>query len=172
MSSARALRLAVSAALSIAAVAVHAPAGAQTYPTKPVTIVVPLAAGTGMDLLVRLYGEQLAQTLGKPVVVENKPGAALALGATALGAAPPDGHTLGVLTSAPLAIGPVLYKSINYDPTGFAPIHLYVKSPLVLVVNPALPPKSVSEFIQFAKASASPLSYGTPGAGAFQHLST
>ncbi|MPZ41439.1 MAG: tripartite tricarboxylate transporter substrate binding protein [Rhizobiales bacterium] len=161
------------AMLALAAAFSGGPAGAQNYPTKTITIIVPLAAGTGMDTLVRLYGEKLAQVLGRPVVVENKPGAALALGAAAIATAPPDGHTMGVLTSGPMAIGPALYKKINYDPQkDFVPISLYVKSPLVLVVDPALPIKSVSDLIQYAKTSAKPLSYSTPGAGAFQHLST
>jgi tripartite-type tricarboxylate transporter receptor subunit TctC len=161
------------AALALVAMQPALPAQAQTYPSKPVTIIVPLAAGTGMDTLARLYGDQLTQSLGKPVVIENKPGAALSLGMTALATAAPDGHTLGIATSGPLAIGPVLYKKINYDPNkDFTPIHLYVKSPLVLVVDPALPVKSVSELIRYAKANASPMTYSTPGAGAFQHLST
>jgi tripartite-type tricarboxylate transporter receptor subunit TctC len=146
---------------------------AQTYPTRNVTIIVPLAAGTGMDLLARLYGDRLAQALGKAVVVENRPGAALGLGTAAIATAAPDGHTLGVSTASPLAIGPVLYKKVNYDAAkDFAPIHLYAKSPFVLVVNPALPIKSVPDLIKHAKASANPMSYSTPGAGAFQHLST
>jgi tripartite-type tricarboxylate transporter receptor subunit TctC len=148
-------------------------AGAQTYPSKPVTVIVPLAAGTGMDTVARLYGEKLSAALGRPVVVENKPGAALALGAAAIATAAPDGHTIGVLTSGPMAIGPALYKKISYNPQkDFAPISLYVKSPLVLVVNPALPIKSVPDLIEYAKKSAKPLTYSTPGAGAFQHLST
>jgi tripartite-type tricarboxylate transporter receptor subunit TctC len=148
-------------------------AAAQSYPTKTVTIIVPLAAGSGMDTLARLYGEKLQQTLGRAVVIENRPGAALALGAVAIATAAPDGHTLGVLTSGPMAIGPTLYKKINYNPQkDFTPIALYVKSPLVLVVDPALPIKSVSDLIQYAKKSATPLTYSTPGAGAFQHLST
>jgi tripartite-type tricarboxylate transporter receptor subunit TctC len=160
------------AALALTAL-VSSPAPAQSYPTRPVTIIVPLAAGTGMDLLARLYGEQLAQALGKPVVVENRPGAALTLGTAAIATAAPDGHTLGVSTASPLAIGPVLYKKVSYDPAkDFAPIHFYAKSPFVLVVNPALPIKSVPDLIKHAKASANPMSYSTPGAGAFQHLST
>jgi tripartite-type tricarboxylate transporter receptor subunit TctC len=147
--------------------------GAQTYPSKPVTVIVPLAAGTGMDTVARLYSEKLSAALGRPVVVENKPGAALALGAAAIATAAPDGHTIGVLTSGPMAIGPALYKKISYNPQkDFVPIALYVKSPLVLVVNPALPIKSVPDLIQYAKKSAKPLTYSTPGAGAFQHLST
>jgi putative tricarboxylic transport membrane protein len=161
------------AALALAAVLPGGSAGAQNYPTKTVTIIVPLAAGTGMDTVARLYGEKLQQVLGRPVVVENKPGAALAIGAVAIATAAPDGHTLGVLTSGPMAIGPALYKKIAYNPAkDFTPVALYVKSPLVLVVDPALPIKSVPDLIQYAKASAKPLTYSTPGAGAFQHLST
>jgi tripartite-type tricarboxylate transporter receptor subunit TctC len=161
------------AALALVAALSGGPAGAQSYPSKPVTIIVPLAAGTGMDTVARLYGEKLSAVLGRPVVVENKPGAALALGAAAIATAAPDGHTIGVLTSGPMAIGPALYKKITYNPQkDFVPISLYVKSPLVLVVNPALPIKSVPDLIQYAKASAKPLTYSTPGAGAFQHLST
>jgi tripartite-type tricarboxylate transporter receptor subunit TctC len=160
------------AALALAAVLASAPASAQSYPSKPVTIIVPLAAGTGMDTVARLYGDKLQQVLGKPVVVENRPGAALALGAVAIATAAPDGHTIGVLTSGPMTIGPALYKKISYDPQKFAPIALYVKSPLVLIVDPTLPVKSVPELIKYAKASSQPLTYSTPGAGAFQHLST
>ena len=94
-----------------------APALAQDYPSKPVTIIVPLAAGTGMDTLARLYGEQLSQALGKPVVIENKPGAGLMLGTAAIAAAPPDGHTLGISTATPMAVNQVLYKKMTYDPT-------------------------------------------------------
>src|SRR5262245_43734121 len=98
---------------AFALVLANAPAGAQGYPTRNLTIIVPLAAGTGMDNLARRYGEQLAQAFGKPVVVENRPGAALALGAVAIATAPADGHTIGILTSGPMAIGPVLYKKIS-----------------------------------------------------------
>ena len=94
----------------------HTPALAQSYPSKPITIIVPLAAGTGMDTLARLYSEQLTQALGKPVVIENKPGAALMLGTAAIAAAAPDGHTLGISTATPMAVNQVLYKKMSYDP--------------------------------------------------------
>jgi tripartite-type tricarboxylate transporter receptor subunit TctC len=159
------------AALVAAAVSPSLPAAAQTYPSKPITIIVPLAAGTGMDALARLYSEQLASALGKPVVVENRPGAALMIGTAAIAGATPDGHTLGISTAAPMAVSPVLYKKVNYDhEKGFAPIYFYVKSPFVLVVNPDLPIKSVPELIQYAKASPSPMNYSTPGVGVLQHL--
>jgi tripartite-type tricarboxylate transporter receptor subunit TctC len=170
MPSTRALRLAVWAALSFAAI--HGPAAAQTYPTKPITIVVPLAAGTGMDSIARLYGDQLANALGRPVVIDNRPGAGMIVATTALARAPADGYTLGIATSGPLAINPALFKKIDYDPDkDFAPIALYVKSPFVLVINPALPVRTVPDLIKLAKESATPLTYSTPGVGLLQHLS-
>jgi putative tricarboxylic transport membrane protein len=153
-------------------IASRTPTHAQSYPARPVTIIVPLAAGTGMDTLARLYSEQLAQALGKPVVIENKPGAGLMLGTAAIAAVPPDGHTLGISTATPMAVNQVLYKKMTYDPDkDFAPVYFYVKSPFVLVVNPALPIESVPELIKHAKDSATPMSYSTPGAGTSQHLS-
>jgi tripartite-type tricarboxylate transporter receptor subunit TctC len=159
-------------AATIAAVAAGAPAQAQDYPARPVTIVVPLAAGSGMDSLVRLYAEKLQVALGKPVVVDNRPGAALMLAAAAVATAPADGYTLLVSTSSAMAINPVLYKKVNYDHVkDFVPISFYVKSPFILVVNPDLPAKSVPELIKHIKDSKSPLSYSSPGAGVAQHLS-
>ncbi len=163
-----------SAALACAALlAMQAnPVAAQTWPARNITIIVPLAPGTGMDTLVRLYAERLSQSLGKPVIVENRPGAALMLGASALAKSAPDGYTLGVSTSSAMAINPTLYKQIAYDPEkDFVPISLYVKSPFILVVGAALPARSVPELIKLAKESATPLSYSTPGAGTAQHLS-
>jgi tripartite-type tricarboxylate transporter receptor subunit TctC len=156
----------------LAVLALLGQAGAQTYPTKTITIVVPLAAGTGMDTLVRLYGERLSQMLGRPVVVENKPGAATMLGVAQVASAPADGHTLGVATSSALAINPVLYKKIAYDHVkDFVPVSLYVKSPFILIVNPQLGVKSVPDLIKLAKESKTPLNYSSPGAGVAQHLS-
>ena len=158
--------------LALLAVAPSRPAEAQGYPAKPVTIIVPLAAGTGMDSLARLYAEPLAQALGQPVLIDNRPGAALMLGTAAIAAATPDGHTLGVSTAAPMSVSPVLYRKINYDPAkDFIPIYHYVKSPFVLIVNPALPIHSVQDLIRHAKASANPMTYSSPGAGVLQHLS-
>lgn len=157
-------------ALALMAALPGAALAQQGYPNRPVTIVVPLAAGSGMDTLVRLYAEKLADKLGKPVVVENKPGAALMLAAQHVAQQPPDGHTLLVSTSSAMAINPVLYKKINYDHVkDFVPISFYVKSPFILVVNPDLPAKTVPELIKLAKEKE--LSYSSPGAGVAQHLS-
>jgi len=148
-----------------------APEQAQ-YPNRPVTIIVPLAAGSGMDVLVRLYAEKLQQSLGKPVVVENRPGASLMLAANAVAQSPPDGHTLLVSTSSAMAINLTLFKQVTYDPDrDFVPVSLYVKAPFILVVNPDLPVKSVADLIRYVKENQGKLSYSSPGAGVAQHLS-
>jgi tripartite-type tricarboxylate transporter receptor subunit TctC len=163
--------LAVALVLALSPAALK-PALAQDYPTKNVTIVVPLAAGTGMDSIVRIYAEDLGKALGRPIVVENQPGAALMLAAQTVARAVPDGHTLVISTSSPMAVNQTLYKKVNYDPDkDFVPISLYVKSPFVMVVNPALGVNSMAGFIKMGKERKdNPLTYGTPGAGTLLHL--
>jgi tripartite-type tricarboxylate transporter receptor subunit TctC len=162
---------ALAAALLIVAIGSHSRVEAQDYPSRNITIVVPLGAGTGMDVVVRLYAEKLQAALGKAVIVENKPGASTMLAASQVAAATPDGYTLVVLTSSGLAINQWLYKQLNYNPEAdFTPISLYVKSPLILVVNPTVPAKDVKEFIAHAKAAKPPLDYASVGAGGFQHI--
>ena len=151
--------------------ALTSPAQAQ-YPSGPVTIIVPLAAGSGMDVLVRLYADKLQQSLGKPVIVENRPGASLMLAANAVAKATPDGQTLLVSTSSAMAINLTLFKTVQYDPDrDFVPLSLYVKSPMILIVNPDLPAKTVPELIAHVKANQGKLSYSSPDAGVAQHLS-
>lgn len=141
----------------IAALAQQRPAQAQDYPSKQVTIVVPLAAGSGVDLVARVYGEQLGKVLGKPVVVENRTGAATMIGTSFVAASPPDGHTLLAATSSAMAINPVLYKKVSYDPNrDFVPINFYLKSPFVLCVHPDLPVRSVTELVKHAKERPTP----------------
>ena len=160
----------LAAALLLIATGLHVQA--QDYPSKNLTVVVSIGAGTGMDVLARLYAEKLQTALGKSVVVENKPGAATMLAATQVANAPADGYTLVVLTSSALAINQWLYKQINYNPEAdFTPISLYVKSPLILVVNPSIPAKDVKEFIAHAKQAKPPMDYVSVGAGGFQHIS-
>jgi tripartite-type tricarboxylate transporter receptor subunit TctC len=149
----------------------HAPACAEDYPTRPITIVVSLAAGSGMDTITRLYADRLSEALGKPVIVENKPGAATTLAANQVASARPDGYTLVVLTSIALSINPTLFKRLNYDPEELAPISLYVKSPFVLVVDPSLAAKTVPEFVELAKKSNPPLNFASIGTGSVQHMS-
>jgi len=158
-------------ALVLAMVLSSLPAEAQEYPTRNITIVVPLAAGSGMDSVVRIYAEDLSKALGKPVVVENQPGAALMLAAQNVARAAPDGHTLVVSTAPVLAVNPTLYKKVNYDAEkDFVPLALYVKSPFVLIVNPAFGTGTMKEFIKKAQDSANPVTYGTTGAGTLQYL--
>ncbi len=159
------------AAFAISALGLPQAAHAQSYPSKTVTIVVPLAAGSGMDVLARFYGDKLQTKLGKPFVIENKPGAALMLAAATVAAAPPDGHTLVVSTGTVLAINPVLYKKVNYDPQkDFAPISLYAKAPFFLVVNNDLPVKSVPDLIKYAKEATTPVTFASLGIGTPLHL--
>jgi tripartite-type tricarboxylate transporter receptor subunit TctC len=147
-------------------------AEAQDYPTKSVTVIVTLGAGTGMDTLVRLWGEKLSQKLGKSVVIENRPGGSQTIGTSAVAAAEPDGHTLLMATSGAMAINPALFKQISYNPErDFAPIALYVKAPFILIADKNLPIRSASEFITYAKEAQNPLSYSSVGPGSPQHLS-
>jgi len=146
-------------------------ARADDYPSRPITIVVSLAAGSGMDAITRLYADKLSEALGKPVIVENKPGAATTLAANQVAKAPADGYTLVVLTSIALSINPTLFKHLNYDPQDFTPISLYVKSPFILVIDPALPAKTLSEFVELARKANPTLSYASIGAGSVQHMS-
>ena len=160
------------AATAFALTTLAASAQAQTYPTRQITIMPLLAAGTGLDIAVRLYGEELSKSLGKPVVIENKPGAAGLAGIAALKSAPADGYTLMVATSAVMAIRPTLLKEKPYDAQkDFIPIALYVKSPFILVVNPALPIHSVAELIKYIKDNPGKLSYSSSGVGGAPHLS-
>jgi tripartite-type tricarboxylate transporter receptor subunit TctC len=146
-------------------------ATAQNYPTRPVTIVVPYAAGGGTDLLARMVAQKLEQRLGKSFIVENRPGAGTVIAALAVAKAPPDGYTLLMGTSTPLAINATLHRKLPYDPaTDFVPLALIANVPFVLVVNPSLPIKSVSDLIKLAKEKPGSLSYGTSGPGSPHHL--
>jgi tripartite-type tricarboxylate transporter receptor subunit TctC len=143
---------------------------AQRYPSRTVTIVVPLAAGTGMDTIARSYGEKLASTLSQPVIVENKPGGAFILATQSVIAAPADGHTLLVAAPVTLSINQTLFKRLPYDPQkDLVPLSLYAMTPFILVVNPSLPVTSVAEFVQYAQKSSSPLSYSSPAGGGVPH---
>ena len=166
------LRAACAAALVFGLALTGASPARAEYPERPVTILVSLAAGSGMDVLVRLYADRLSQSLGRPVIVENRPGASLMLAANTVANSAPDGHTLLVSTSSAMAINLTLFRQVTYDPErDFVPISLYVKSPFILVVNPDLPAKSVPELIKYAKENQGKLSYSSPGAGVAQHLS-
>jgi tripartite-type tricarboxylate transporter receptor subunit TctC len=146
------------------------PAWPQSYPSRPIAIVVPLAAGTGMDTIARLYGEKLAGALGRPVIVENKPGAGFILATQSVIAAPADGHTLLVGAPVPLSINQTLYKQPPYNPDkDLVPIAHYAVTPFILVTTPSLPIRSVPEFIKYAKERSTPLNYSSPAGGGVPH---
>src|SRR4051812_16465316 len=155
------------AAALLAACAVHA----QTYPTKPIRIVVPFAAGGGADVVARTVGMKMTEALGQPVVVDNRTGAAGSIGAEVVAKSPPDGYTLLLGSSGPLAINPSLYSKLPYDAArDFAPISIATVMPFLLVVHPTLPVKNVKELIALAKARPNQLNYASPGAGSTTHL--
>jgi tripartite-type tricarboxylate transporter receptor subunit TctC len=158
-------------ALVLAALAPPSQAHAEGYPSRPITIIVSLAPGTGMDTLVRAYGEKLAQRLGQPVIIDNRPGGAGVVAGETIAKGAADGYTLAVATSAVMAIRPTLFKQRPFDPlTDFVPISYYVKSPFVFIVNPSLPVRSVAEFIKYAKERPGQLSYSSSGIGGAPHL--
>jgi tripartite-type tricarboxylate transporter receptor subunit TctC len=145
---------------------------AQGFPSRPLTLVVPFAAGGTTDILGRLMGKQLGTRLGVAAVVENKAGAGGNIGAAQVAKAQPDGHTLLVGTVGTHAINQALYKKLPYDPVkDFAPIALIATLPNVLVVHPSLPVRNVRDLIAHAKAQPGKLSYASAGNGTSIHLS-
>jgi tripartite-type tricarboxylate transporter receptor subunit TctC len=147
------------------------PALAQDYPARNVSFIVATGAGAATDLLARILATRLGDRLGKAFVVENRPGAGTVLGADAVAKANPDGHTILMGTSTPLAINASLHKKLPYDPAkDFMPLALIATVPFVLVVNNDLPARSVSEFIALAKAKPGEFSYGSTGPGSPFHL--
>jgi tripartite-type tricarboxylate transporter receptor subunit TctC len=159
--------------LSAAAMLAAATTGAlaQTYPARPVTVVVPYAAGGNTDAIARTLASRLEQRMGQPFVVEQRTGAASVVGATYVSRAAPDGHTILIGTSTTMAINVSVYKNLPYDPTkDLAPIALVAGVPFILVVNPALPVKSLADLAAYAKTRPDGMTYASNGAGAAAHL--
>ena len=157
-----------------AALAVTAPAqGQESWPQRPVTIVVPFAAGGSADLLGRILQQHLQAKFGIPFVVENKSGAGGSIGTGFVAKAPADGYTLLVGTVSSIAINAFLYTKLNFDPArDLQPVSLLVRFPNLLFVNPKLPVKSVPELIDYLKASGGKTNYGSSGIGTSSHLSS
>ncbi|MFM9884452.1 MAG: Bug family tripartite tricarboxylate transporter substrate binding protein [Burkholderiales bacterium] len=152
------LRAGLAVAIAIGMIAGHA--CAQSYPTKPVRILVGFPPGGPVDSVARVVAQRLPAYLGQPVVVENRPGADASIAMEALAKAPPDGHTLYLLQPG-VAINPALYKSVPFDPVkDFAPISLIGESPNLVVVHPGLSSKTLQEFVAFAKERPGQLNYG------------
>ncbi len=148
--------------LLVAAALGSAVAQAQTYPARPITLVVPFAPGSGTDTIARLVGAPLSQALGQNVIIENKAGANGSIAATFVARAAPDGYTLLITTNTTHSANPSLLKSISYDPVkDFAPIALIGNLRFMMVVHPGIPAKSVQEFVAYAKANPGKLSYAS-----------
>jgi tripartite-type tricarboxylate transporter receptor subunit TctC len=159
------------AVLMLTATGPGAFAQTQDYPARPVTFVVPFAPGGVTSLFARLLSQRLEQRLGRPFIVENRPGGGGVTAAAAVAQAAPDGHTIMMASSTVLAINVTLRKSLPYDPRrDLTPIALLARVPFVLVVNPALPVHSVADLVKLAKEKPGQISYGTPGPGTFHHI--
>jgi tripartite-type tricarboxylate transporter receptor subunit TctC len=145
-------------------------ASAQSYPSRPVKLIVPFAPGGFTDVVARIVGQKLAAALGQPFVIENKVGAGSTLGSDFVAKSAPDGYTL-VMVSSNHVIGPFLYKDLPYDPVkSFSPIAKLADSPYVLFVNSQVPARNVQEFIALAKAKPNTIHYASSGNGSTQHL--
>src|SRR5690242_21899426 len=161
------------ALLAVCVVASAQPAAAQSYPSRPVTVVAPYAAGGGADLIARLLAQKLSERLGQSFVVENRLGAGGVIAASSVAKATPDGYTLLVAASTQLAIQVTLHKTLPYDPaTDFMPVALVASVPFVLIVNPSLPVHSATELIALAKQKPGQLTFGSSGVGGPPHLFT
>ncbi|MEY3144696.1 MAG: hypothetical protein RL342_367, partial [Pseudomonadota bacterium] len=142
----------------------------QTWPSRPIKLIVPFPPGGLIDIMARMMAPRLAQELGQAVVIDNKPGAGGNLGAAEAARATPDGYTL-LMASAPLTISPALYKSLPYKPEQIAPVGLLGRVPNVLLVNPASGINTVADLTQRAQAKPGQLNYGSNGQGTSLHLS-
>ncbi len=162
---------AVIAAIAAVLLAAPGPAAAQNYPERTTTIICPYAPGGATDILARMLARGLEERLGKSFVVENRPGAGTVLAAHMAAKAAPDGYTLLMGTSTPLAINATLHRKLPYDPgKDFVPLALIANVPFVLVVTPSLPVKSVADLVKYAKANPGKLSFATSGPGSPHHL--
>lgn len=147
-------------------------AQATDFPSKPITLVVPLAPGGSNDILARLVGQKLERKFGKPVIVENRPGAGGITAALGVVRGAADGHTLITASSTMMALNVTIRKQMPYDPRkDLIPIAMTVRTPFVLVVNPALPVHSVADLVKLAREKKGQLSFGTPGPATFHRLS-
>jgi tripartite-type tricarboxylate transporter receptor subunit TctC len=157
--------------LAGAAIAAPAVAWSQAYPVRPVHVVVGFAAGGGADIMARLIGQALSERLGQQIVVDNRPGAGTNIATEVVVKAAPDGYTL-LLANSPNTINTTLYDNLSFDFTrDVAPVASIGRVPLVMVVNPALPAKTVPEFIAYAKANPGKVNMGSGGNGAPDHMS-
>ena len=158
-------------ALMAAVTLIPLTAAAQDYPSRPITLIVPYAAGGGNDVMARVAAEKMSKTLGQQIVIENRGGAGGSIATRQIAKAAPDGYTLGLGGTGTLAINPTLYANVGYDPRkDFAPVGLIATSALVIVVHPSLPARTVQELIALARKEPGKLTFASAGAGSGIHL--
>jgi len=158
------------ALLSVSMVLFGAAASAQSWPTKPIRLVIPFAPGGGTDILARVLAPRLSELLGQPIVVDNKPGASSIIGSQIVAQAPADGYTLLMVDSS-ILVNPGLRNNLPYDTLkAFTPISHLAVGPVILVVNPSVPAQNLAELVKLAKAKPGELFYGSGGNGASTHL--
>ena len=148
-------------------------AAAAAYPDKSIEWVVPYPAGGGSDVVARILSLPMSKTLGQPIIINNKPGAATNIGADYAARAKPDGYVMLTGDTATMAANPALYSKLSYNvEKDFAPVGLMARFPMILVVHPSVPAKNLTEFLAWAKKQPNGVNYATPGAGSPHHLAT
>jgi tripartite-type tricarboxylate transporter receptor subunit TctC len=148
-------------------------APADDYPSRPIRLIVPYAAGGGADSVARIVAKRVGETIGQAIVIENRGGGGSIIGTELVNTSEPDGYTLLLGQSGPISINPAIYKTLPYDPIrDFAPVSMTTAYPYIMVVNPALGVKTLQEFVALAKSQPGKLNYGTTGVGAANHLVT
>jgi tripartite-type tricarboxylate transporter receptor subunit TctC len=164
-------RLLLGASVAIAATFGSTLAGAQNYPTKAITVIIPFAGGSASDVVSRIMLDKMSKSMGQPIIVENRPGAGGNSGTQAAARAAPDGYTLVGGGSGPVAANVALYKNLGYDPEkDFEMISPFAGFTIVVVVSKNLPVHSLKELVDYAKANPGKLNYGSVGIGSSQHL--
>ena len=165
------LQTSLAGAALVGAPALAPSAFAQAWPSRPIRLIVPFPPGSSPDVIARVVAEPLAQALGQPVVIDNKPGAGGEIGTALAARAEPDGYTFLFTIQGPLVTAPLLSKTLNYDPAkDLTPVTLVATSPNVLVVDPKLGANSLADFVRIAKEKRGQLNYGSVGLGSASHL--
>jgi len=161
----------IAAGVVVAALLVAGSAAAETYPTRPVTVIVPFAGGSASDVVTRVVLERMGNALGQRFVIDNRPGAGGNIGTSVAAKADPDGYTLLLGASGPMAANRSLFKTLGFDPDkDFTPIGLFAHFPNIVVASTKLPVKTVVELVAYAKERPNQLNYGSVGVGSSQHL--
>ena len=165
------MHIVIAAVIALAGVAPYGEAHAQTYPAKPIRLIVPFPAGGGADIFARLIGRKLSDNMRQSIVVDNRAGASGIIGCEAVARSAADGYTLLMGTTGTHTTNPAVFSKLPYDPLqDFTPISLVADSPFVLLVHPSLPVANLKELIAFAKARPGQLTYASSGTGSSSHL--